>query len=207
MLTTIEAKRKSKKKKELGLPPPTNTREAAAYSHKLAAVLGTISAAEAELAQKIEELQKLYDANIVTMTKRALALAKSIHVYATEHREDLTEKGVRKTVELSNAVTMRWYITPPAIALEKDVKAEDIVDELKKLDLKRFIRTKEELDKELLLKEPDVANSLKGLSIKQQEKFALMSSVNNGRFEYNEDTKRWKLVFKTEEELAATADE
>ncbi|PIS34681.1 MAG: hypothetical protein COT37_01425, partial [Parcubacteria group bacterium CG08_land_8_20_14_0_20_43_9] len=48
---------------------------------------------------------------------------------------------------------------------------ESILESLKALKLKRFIRTKEEVDKEAMLKEPETAKTVKGVSISQHEEF------------------------------------
>ncbi|KKT96721.1 MAG: Mu-like protein prophage FluMu host-nuclease inhibitor protein gam, partial [Parcubacteria group bacterium GW2011_GWA2_45_15] len=48
---------------------------------------------------------------------------------------------------------------------------ESILESLKSLKLKRFIRTKEEIDKEAMLKEPETAKTVKGVSISQHEEF------------------------------------
>jgi len=61
-----------------------------------------------------------------------------------------------------------WRSTPPAVSL-KNIKA--VLKKLKELGLKRFIRIKEEPDKEAMLKEPEVAKSVKGVSITQYEEF------------------------------------
>jgi phage host-nuclease inhibitor protein Gam len=59
-------------------------------------------------------------------------------------------------------------MTPPSVKL-RDVEA--ILKSLKSLRLERFIRTKEEVDKEAMLKEADVAKTVKGVSISQHEEF------------------------------------
>jgi phage host-nuclease inhibitor protein Gam len=59
-------------------------------------------------------------------------------------------------------------MTPPAVSL-RDIKS--ILVSLKSLGLKQFIRTKEEVDKEAMLKEPDIAKTVKGVSISQYEEF------------------------------------
>jgi len=61
-------------------------------------------------------------------------------------------------------------MTPPAVSL-RDVLT--VLKNLKSLGLERFIRTKEEVSKEALLKESDVAKTVKGVTIAQHEEFTV----------------------------------
>ncbi len=99
--------------------------------------------------------------------ERISQLVEGLFAYAEAHRDELTDAGKRKTVEVPTG-TFGWRMTPPAVSL-RDVKS--ILESLKSLNLKRFIRTKEEIDKEAMLKEPEVANTVKGVSISQHEEF------------------------------------
>ncbi len=90
-----------------------------------------------------------------------------LFAYAEAHRDELTNHGKRKTVEVPTG-TFGWRMTPPAVTLRG---IEQILGSLKSLKLGRFIRTQEEVDKEAMLKEPDVAKTVKGVSIGQHEEF------------------------------------
>jgi len=59
-------------------------------------------------------------------------------------------------------------MTPLSVSLRD---AESILKSLRSLGLQRFIRIKEEVSKEAMLKEPDVAKTVKGVSISQREEF------------------------------------
>jgi len=61
-------------------------------------------------------------------------------------------------------------MTPPAVFL-RNVKS--IIANLKLLGLEQFIRVKEEIDKKAMLKEPEVAKKIKGVSISQYEEFVV----------------------------------
>jgi len=105
--------------------------------------------------------------------KKVSQLVEGLFAFAEAHRDELTDGGKRKTVEVPTG-TFGWRMTPPAISL-RDV--ESILESLKSLKLKRFIRTKEEVDKEAMLKEPDVAKTVKGVSISQREEFVAKPAV------------------------------
>ena len=105
--------------------------------------------------------------------KKVSQLVEGLFAYAEAHRDELTDGGKRKTVEVPTG-TFGWRMTPPAVSL-RDI--ESILKSLKSLKLKRFIRTKEEVDKEAMLKEPDVAKTVKGVSIGQREEFVAKPAV------------------------------
>ena len=99
--------------------------------------------------------------------EKVLQLVEGLFAFAEAHRDELTDGGKRKTVEVPTG-TFGWRMTPPSVKL-RDV--ESILESLKSLKLKRFIRTKEEIDKEAMLKEPETAKTVKGVSIGQHEEF------------------------------------
>lgn len=94
-------------------------------------------------------------------------LFEGLFVFGQSHRDELTESGKRKTVDLPTGI-FGWHMTRPSVSL-KNVK--QILKELTKRRLKQFIRVKREVDKEAMLKEPELATSVKGVSIGQQEEF------------------------------------
>ena len=73
----------------------------------------------------------------------------------------LTGGDKTKTVDLGTGV-LKWRFRPPSVRI---LKAEDVIARLKALALGRFVRTKEEVDKEAMLKEPQVARTVAGVSI------------------------------------------
>ena len=58
--------------------------------------------------------------------------------------------------------------------------------------LKQFIRVKQEVDKEAMLKEPDVAKSVKGVTIGQHEEF--MVKPAELELEITSDVSKFKKV-------------
>jgi phage host-nuclease inhibitor protein Gam len=92
-----------------------------------------------------------------------------VHVWAEANRDALTSNGKTKTVKLA-AGEISWRMRPPSVAV-RGMAA--VIEALKKLKLSRFIRTKEELDKEAVLADPDAVNAIKGISITQREDFVI----------------------------------
>ena len=96
-------------------------------------------------------------------------LGEAVRIWCEAHRVKLTREGRTKTAKFG-AGEVSWRIRPSRVV----VRGEGIVIEtLKKLGLKQFIRTKEELDKTAILAEPAGISGIKGLSISAGEDFVI----------------------------------
>lgn len=97
-------------------------------------------------------------------------LSHGVQIWAEAHRSELTRDGRIKTSRLGSG-EVRWRTRPPSVA----IRAVGIVIEaLKCRGLGRFIRTKEEIDREAILREPDAVNGIKGITISQGEDFVII---------------------------------
>jgi len=146
---------------------PNDLDEAAEYPKLIAQEHRKIEAIKATLNGKVEELEAKAGEEAKPHSEKIDELVEGLFVFAEGRREELTEEGKVKTVKLPTGF-FGWRSTPPAVSL-KNIKA--VLKKLKELGLKRFIRIKEEPDKEAMLKEPEVAKSVKGVSITQYEEF------------------------------------
>jgi len=88
-------------------------------------------------------------------------LETGLFAWAEANRMALTKGGRTKTVKMGAGI-IRWRQLPPKVSL-KGVDA--IIEHLKASGLGRFIRKKETVDKEALLKEPAVAGEVPGVKI------------------------------------------
>ena len=111
-------------------------------------------------------------------------LFEGIFIFAQSHREELTEGGRKKTIHLPTGDIL-WRMTPPAVSL-KNVKK--VIELCKSSGLERFIRVKENINKEAMLKEPEVAKKISGVTISQKEEFVVKPSEIE--IEISRDTKR-----------------
>lgn len=146
---------------------PKSLDEAAQFLAQIGAEQRATEKIRLGLNAKVDELKTKAMADDEPHQTKVLQLVEGLFAFAEAHRDQLTDGGKRKTVEVPTG-TFGWRMTPPAVKL-RDVEA--ILESLKSLKLKRFIRTKEEVDKEAMLKEPDVAKTVKGVSISQHEDF------------------------------------
>ena len=158
--------------KKAVIPVPKNLEEAAGFLAEIGQEQRATDKIRSGLNAKMDELKAKAMADDEPHQKKISQLVEGLFAYAEANRAELTDGGKRKTVEVPTGI-FGWHMTPPAVKL-RDV--ELILESLKSLKLERFIRTKEEIDKEAILKEPNVATTVKGVSISQHEEFVAKPS-------------------------------
>ncbi len=92
-----------------------------------------------------------------------------IHIYCEAHKDELTQAGKTKTANLSSG-TVCWRLSPTRVVLKG---IDKVIESLKKFSLDRFLRMKEEIDKNALLADPEAVKGIKGISFVQDELFAV----------------------------------
>ena len=99
------------------------------------------------------------------------AMYDGVKVWAEANRKTLTNYHKVKTVKLGSG-EVRWRTNPPSVEC-RDVKK--ILEQLKQLDADRFVRRKEEINKDAILEAgADAMKDVKGLKIKQHEEFVVV---------------------------------
>lgn len=93
----------------------------------------------------------------------------ALHAWAEAHRGELL-KGKSKTAQLSTG-ELQWRTTPPAVRFKKGVKVETVIEQLKAARLFTLVRTVEEVNKELILVDPEMVMDIPSIEIKQREEF------------------------------------
>lgn len=115
-----------------------------------------------EMNDKIGATSEQYAPQLKSLEKEVESLQKAVQEFCEANRDELTEFGKTKT---ANFVTgeVQWRQRPPSVAIRG---AESVLESLMRLGLDRFIRTKNEINKEALLNEPEVAKGIAGVTIK-----------------------------------------
>jgi len=149
------------------IPVPKSLDEAAEFLRQIGEEQRTTDAIQSDLNAEVDELKAKAMSDAEPHQKKISQLVEGLFAFAETNRDELTDSGKRKTVELPTGI-FGWRMTPPAVSLHN---VEAILKSLKSLKLDRFIRAKEEVDKEAMLKEQEVAKTVKGVSISQHEEF------------------------------------
>lgn len=86
----------------------------------------------------------------------------AVQAWCESRRDELTQNGKTKTGSF-NTGEVQWRQRPPSVGIRG---AESVLESLRTLGLVRFIRTKEEVNKEAMLNEPELAATVAGVTIK-----------------------------------------
>lgn len=86
----------------------------------------------------------------------------AVQAWCESRRDELTQNGKTKTGSF-NTGEVQWRQRPPSVGIRG---ADVVLESLRTLGLVRFIRTKEEVNKEAMLNEPEIAATVAGVTIK-----------------------------------------
>lgn len=160
---------KTKATKKSVVPAPQNLNEAAEFVRRIGEAERAIEQANNEMNAKLEEVKQSFMERVGQHQHHLTALVEGLYAYAQGNRFQLTDGDKKKTVTLPTG-TFSWRMTPKSVL----IKGKDsVLAKIKELKLDRFIRTKEEVDKEAMLKEESVAVSVDGITIEQREEFVV----------------------------------
>ena len=125
---------------------------------------------ETEMNDEIAGIKQRYEDQAMPLKSEVAEIIFAVQAWAETHRAELTKDGKIKTVKLATG-ELNWRIRPPRVSLRGKGK---IITALKGLGLTRFIRVSEDIDKEAILKEKEVAAQIQGVTISSAgEDFAI----------------------------------
>lgn len=110
-----------------------------------------------EIAAITERYQPLLD----QLKSDIAPLQTGVQTWCEAHRMALTRDGKVKSANFTTG-EVQWRARPPSVAVRG---AETVIETLKRLGLARFVRTKEEINKDAILNEPAALQGVAGISI------------------------------------------
>lgn len=114
----------------------------------------------AEMNDEIAHITASYQPTLETINKQLTGLQKGVQAYCEANREDLTG-GKGKTANLITG-EVQWRQRPPSVRV---TGAESVIETLHRLGLDAFVRTKEEVNKEAILNQPDAVKGVAGITV------------------------------------------
>jgi phage host-nuclease inhibitor protein Gam len=141
---------------------PADRDQCAVMINKIGVVSRQLTVLNSQMNDEIAKITDQYTGQFTPLQEELKQLQQGVQIFCEAFRGELTDGGETKTGHFITG-TVQWRQRPPSVAA-KGVKA--IIDHLKSLGLHRFIRTKEELNKEAMLNEPLAIAGVPGLSIK-----------------------------------------
>jgi phage host-nuclease inhibitor protein Gam len=125
---------------------------------------------EADMNDELAAVKARHETAADPLRLQLQALTTGVHTWAEANRDTLTQGGKVKTAPLTTGELV-WRLRPPSVRI---TGAEAVLDALYRLRLKRFIRVKEEVNKEAILNEPEAVAHVPGISISQGEDFVVV---------------------------------
>lgn len=143
------------------LSVPQNRGEVAADIRAIGDLQRNVARATAEMNDRIAAITAEYQPTLDDLGQRIGELQDGVQAFCEAHRAELTDGG---KVKSANLVTgeIQWRQRPPSVRI---TGAESVIDFLKRMALGRFVRTKEEINKEAILNEPDAVQGVAGISL------------------------------------------
>ncbi|WP_244554304.1 MULTISPECIES: host-nuclease inhibitor Gam family protein [Agrobacterium] len=111
-----------------------------------------------------------FEADTSMMAQELAEHERGVQAWCEANRMILTNNDKVKFHDFGTG-SVRWRSLPASVSIRG---AEAVLDALKALGLKAFIREKEEINKEAMLNDPDTARTVAGVTIKSEgEVFAI----------------------------------
>ena len=149
-------------------PVPQNREQAADLIAQVGQHQRERARIEAAMNDELAEIRQRYEAEAQPHADAIRAISQGVQVWAEANRETLT-RGKTKTVRLASG-ELNWRTRPPRVVVRG---VEAVLDAFRQLSLTRFIRIKEEVNKEAVLADPAAVAAIKGVSINQGEDFVI----------------------------------
>lgn len=148
------------------VPTPGNQEEAEDMIAQIGALQRQVIAIETAMNDELAAIKRGFEEEAQPLNAKIETLFLGVKAWAETNRTDIC-KGARKTVSLTSG-EISWRKTPKKVTLKK---VDDVIQALKSLKLDRFVRTKEEVDKEGILNDVEAVQGVKGITISQKEEF------------------------------------
>lgn len=145
----------------INLPVPQTRDEAAATVTTIGELGRQVDRFEADMNDELAAIKEAYEAKAGPLKAARQEKIEGLKVWAEANRSSLTGGDKTKTVDLGTGV-LKWRLRPPAVRI---TGMDAVIERLRSLGLQRFLRTKEEVDKEAMQREPDVARNVAGVAI------------------------------------------
>jgi len=119
-----------------------------------------LSRINADINDQVAAITAARKDRIDALQERVDALANGIQTWCEAHRAELLSAGGKTANLITGEVS--WRLRPPSVSIRA---VEKVLDALRSLGLQRFIRTREEPNKEAMLADPKAVAGIAGVNI------------------------------------------
>lgn len=152
---------KNRVKTKAAVYVPQSRDDCAADIRKLGDLQREVARRTADMNDAIAAITAQHQPLLDELKLQAEALATAVQTWCEANRDSLTDGGKTKTANLVTG-DVAWRLRPPSVSVRG---ADTVIETLQRLGLKRFIRTRDEVNKEAILNEPDAVRGVAGISI------------------------------------------
>jgi len=135
-------------------PLPVTRDQVAIMIDRLSVLRGKIAELDGQRDDDIAQIRAFH-------ASEAESLIGDVQAYCEAHRADLTQNGKKKSVRFPSG-QIGWRKRPASILI---ADAEVALADALRWGLTQFVRTKNSLDKDAMLKEPKVAATVVGVTV------------------------------------------
>lgn len=140
---------------------PQSRDDTAADIKKIGDLQRDLLRVSAEMNDGIAHLTAQYQPRLEAINEQLTTLQQGVQGYCEAHRHELTNDGKVKTANLITG-EVQWRQRPPSVRISK---SDVVLDTLARLGLTRFIRNKQEVNKDAILDEPDAVRGVAGITV------------------------------------------
>lgn len=112
---------------------------------------------------ELAAITEKYAPKLTALKEQIEPVQQAVQAWCESRRDELTQNGKTKTGSF-NTGEVQWRQRPPSVAIRG---ADSVIESLRTLGLVRFIRTTEEINKEAMLNEAELAATVAGVTIKK----------------------------------------
>lgn len=141
---------------------PQSKDECAYYINKIGRLHREIAVQTAAMNDEIAKITDRYTTVFAPLQDNIKFLQSGVQSWCEAYRNELTNGGKSKSGQFVTG-TVQWRQKPPSVVVRG---VDAVIEALNRLGLGRFVRVKEELNKEAILNEPEAVKGVAGLSIK-----------------------------------------
>lgn len=153
--------KKTQKIRAANLPVPQTKDDAIESVTQVGELQRQVTRLEADMNDRIAAIKTAFEQQAEPLRIALDEKIQGLQIWAEANRAALTGGDKTKTVDLGTGV-LKWRLRPPSVRL---TGVEAIIAVLKQRGLRRFLRIKEEINKDALAAERDVAIGIPGVAI------------------------------------------
>jgi len=140
---------------------PQTRDEAAADIRKIGDLQRQFLRAQTAMNDEIAVITSASQPTLDEFKAQLTTLQEAVQGYCEANRAELTNDYKVKTANLITG-EVQWRQRPPSVSVRG---AESVIETLMRLGLNMFVRTKEEINKEAILNEPDAVKGVAGITV------------------------------------------